>query len=165
MAWSYLIDVPDIWAVNIVIVNQLGFLTQTARGCKSERVSSVCWFSLHLSTKTIYPWRLGVNLVRPTPIETPHCECKTPRFWCWGFRARGVDELWSNGVVEYWRKRNSKSQIPNIKQITMTKIQNSILVLVIWYWNLGFVCNLVLGVWDFSSPSLHHSNPPGEFVP
>ena len=31
----------------------------------------------------------------------------------------------------------------------MTEIQNSKLVLVIWYWNLEFVCNLVLGVWDF----------------
>jgi phospholipid transport system substrate-binding protein len=31
----------------------------------------------------------------------------------------------------------------------MTKIQNSKLVSVIWYWNLRFVCNLVLGVWDF----------------
>jgi phospholipid transport system substrate-binding protein len=53
------------------------------------------------------------------------------------------------GVLEYWRNRNSKSQISNIKQITMTKIQNFKPVLVIWYWNLRFVCNLVLGVWDF----------------
>jgi phospholipid transport system substrate-binding protein len=30
----------------------------------------------------------------------------------------------------------------------MTKIQNSKPVSVIWYWNLRFVCNLVLGVWD-----------------
>jgi hypothetical protein len=36
------------------------------------------------------------------------------------------------GVLEYWRNRNSKSQIINIKQITMTKIQNSKPVLVIW---------------------------------
>jgi hypothetical protein len=53
------------------------------------------------------------------------------------------------------RNENSKSQIPNIKQITMTKIQNSKPVLVIEYWNLRFVCNLVLGVWDFTA--LHHS--------
>jgi hypothetical protein len=36
----------------------------------------------------------------------------------------------------------------------MTKIQNSKPVLVIEYWNLRFVCNLVLGVCDFiSSPN------------
>ena len=35
----------------------------------------------------------------------------------------------------------------------MTKIRNSKLVLVIEYWNLKFVCDLVLGAWDFiSSP-------------
>jgi hypothetical protein len=41
------------------------------------------------------------------------------------------------------------------KQITTTKIQNSKPVSVIWYWDLRFVCNLVLGVWDFidSPPS------------
>jgi hypothetical protein len=54
-----------------------------------------------------------------------------------------------SGVVKHWRNRNSKSQISNIKQITMTKIRNSKPVLVIEYWNLRFVCNLVLGVWDF----------------
>jgi hypothetical protein len=31
----------------------------------------------------------------------------------------------------------------------MTKIQNSKTVSVIWYWNLRFVCNLVLGDWNF----------------
>lgn len=31
----------------------------------------------------------------------------------------------------------------------MTKIQNSKPILVIEYWNLKFVCNLVLGAWDF----------------
>ena len=31
----------------------------------------------------------------------------------------------------------------------MTEIPNSKSVLVIEYWNLRFVCNLVLGVWDF----------------
>jgi|GEM_PF-1045730 hypothetical protein len=51
-----------------------------------------------------------------------------------------------NGVLKHWRKRNSKIQISNIKQITMTKIQNSKPVLVIEYWNLGFHCNLVLGI-------------------
>jgi hypothetical protein len=54
-----------------------------------------------------------------------------------------------SGVVQYWRHINSKSQISNIKQITMTKIRNSKPVLVIEYWNLRFVCNLVLGIWDF----------------
>jgi len=39
----------------------------------------------------------------------------------------------------------------------MTKIQISKIVLVIWYWNLRFVCNLVLGVWDFITPPLHYS--------
>jgi hypothetical protein len=49
--------------------------------------------------------------------------------------------------------KNSKSQISNNKQITMTEIQNSKPVLVIQYWNLKFVCNLVLGVWDFIDSS------------
>jgi hypothetical protein len=65
--------------------------------------------------------------------------------------------------------KNSKSQISNIKPITMIKIvsaslglptlrvgpqfQNSKPVLVIEYWNLRFVCNLVLGVWDFINSS------------
>ena len=31
----------------------------------------------------------------------------------------------------------------------MTEIQNFKSVLVIEYWNLRFVCNLVLGAWDF----------------
>ena len=35
----------------------------------------------------------------------------------------------------------------------MTKIQNSKPVLVIGYWNLRFICNLVLGVWDFIDSS------------
>ncbi len=50
------------------------------------------------------------------------------------------------GVIKHCRNRNSKLQISNIKQITMTKIQNSKPVLVIEYWNLGFHCNLVLGI-------------------
>ena len=33
------------------------------------------------------------------------------------------------------------------------QFQNSKLVLVIGYWNLRFVCNLVLGVWDFINSS------------
>jgi len=37
----------------------------------------------------------------------------------------------------------------------MTKIRNSKYVWVIDYWNLRFVCNLVLEIWDFiSSQSL-----------
>jgi len=40
----------------------------------------------------------------------------------------------------------------------MTKIQNSKLVLVIEYWNLRFVCNLVLGVWDLIIPSLQQTS-------
>ena len=36
----------------------------------------------------------------------------------------------------------------------MTKIQSAsggsnVFVLVIEYWNLRFICNLVLGIWDF----------------
>ncbi len=31
----------------------------------------------------------------------------------------------------------------------MTEIQNSKHVLVIEYWNLEFICNLALGIWDF----------------
>jgi hypothetical protein len=63
------------------------------------------------------------------------------------------------GGLKYCRNRNFKSQISNIKwfdklttlslvegQITMIKIQNSKPVLVIEYWNLRFVCNLVLGI-------------------
>ena len=30
-----------------------------------------------------------------------------------------------------------------------SQFQNSKLVLVIEYWNLRFICNLVLGIWDF----------------
>ena len=56
--------------------------------------------------------------------------------------------------------RNYKSQNPNNKQITMTEIQNPKpshhlkkenfkYVLVIEYWNLRFICNLVLGICDF----------------
>jgi hypothetical protein len=32
----------------------------------------------------------------------------------------------------------------------MTEIQNSKYVWVIEYWNLRFICNLVLGIWDLS---------------
>jgi hypothetical protein len=51
--------------------------------------------------------------------------------------------------IEHGVAENSKSQISNLKQITMTKIQNSKPLLVIGNWNLRFVCYLVLGVWDF----------------
>ena len=52
--------------------------------------------------------------------------------------------------------RNYKSQNPNNKQITMKKIINSKkikknnpkYVWVIDDWNLRFICNLVLGIWD-----------------
>ena len=55
---------------------------------------------------------------------------------------------------------NYKSQNSNNKQITMTEIRNfkrshppkkgsPIYVWVIEYWNLRFICNLVLGIWDF----------------
>ena len=54
--------------------------------------------------------------------------------------------------MEYWRDRNCKSQISKVRQITMTEIQHSKPVSVIWYWNLRFACNLVLGVWDFIYP-------------
>jgi len=51
---------------------------------------------------------------------------------------------------------NHKSQIPNIKQITMTEIQNS-KQLTVWFWSLAigppkaerFICNLVLDIWNF----------------
>ena len=35
------------------------------------------------------------------------------------------------------------------KPAEVTKIPNLFFVLVIEYWNLRFVCNLVLGIWDF----------------
>jgi hypothetical protein len=59
------------------------------------------------------------------------------------------------------KQGNYKSQNPNNKQITMTEIQNSKpsfylkkenfkYVWVIEYWNLRFICDLVLEIWDFS---------------
>ena len=53
------------------------------------------------------------------------------------------------GVLKYWRKKNHKYQITNIKQITMTKIQNPN-VLVIESWDLRFIWNLVLEFWDLN---------------
>jgi hypothetical protein len=47
------------------------------------------------------------------------------------------------------RKREAEADENYKLQITMTKIQNPKPVLVIEYWNLRFICNLVLGVWDF----------------
>jgi len=73
-------------------------------------------------------------------------------------KGEGLQQV-AKSVLEHWRNRNSKSQISNNKQITMTKIQNSKLVLVIEYWNLRFVCNLVLGVWDLIIPSLQQTFP------
>jgi hypothetical protein len=53
--------------------------------------------------------------------------------------------------LEYWSSGNNKSQISNNKQITITKIQNpKLVVLVIGYWNLRFICNLVLVICDFA---------------
>ena len=67
-----------------------------------------------------------------------------PAFWA-GVEKEGSAERepGSDGVSEI---PNHKYQITNIKQITITKIRNSKPVLVIDYWNLRFVCNLVLGV-------------------
>ena len=50
----------------------------------------------------------------------------------------------------------------------MTKIQNSKLVLVIQYWNLRFVCDLVLGLWDFidsNTPTLQLEEKPSAVHP
>jgi len=55
---------------------------------------------------------------------------------------------------------NYKSQNPNNKKIPMTEIRNpkpshhlkkknSQYVWVVEYWNLRFICDLVLGIWDF----------------
>jgi hypothetical protein len=63
-----------------------------------------------------------------------------------------VDMSSGFGVLGHWSIRNSKSQITNIKQITMTEIRNSKPVLVIGYWNLGF----------HKSFLLHHSITPAD---
>jgi hypothetical protein len=60
-----------------------------------------------------------------------------------GFAGKDREPSWSTEAIEI---PNPKSQISNNKQITMTKIQNSKPVLVIEYWNLRFVYNLVLGI-------------------
>ena len=41
----------------------------------------------------------------------------------------------------------------------MTKIRNPKPVLVIDNWNLRFICNLVLGVWDSKDSSTHLTKP------
>jgi len=46
-------------------------------------------------------------------------------------------------------EENYKAQNPNNKQIPMTEIRNSKYVWGIEYWNLRFICNLVLEIWDF----------------
>jgi len=51
-------------------------------------------------------------------------------------------------------EKNLKPQIPKNKQFPMTKIPNSKPVLVIEYWSLGFICNLVLEIWNLCLP--HH---------
>jgi len=55
-----------------------------------------------------------------------------------------ITNFWSNESL-----LNSKSQISNIKQITMTEIRNFKHVWVIEIWHLRFICDLVLGIWDF----------------
>jgi hypothetical protein len=60
----------------------------------------------------------------------------------WGRTAGRFDR---NGEAEV--DENSKLQITNNKQFTMTETPNSKSVLVIEYWNLRFNCNLVLGIW------------------
>ena len=42
------------------------------------------------------------------------------------------------------------SEIQNSKQVYDSKNNHSKLVWVIGYWNLRFVCNLVLGYWFFA---------------
>jgi hypothetical protein len=53
---------------------------------------------------------------------------------------------------------NHKTQITNKQQLPKFKIPNAHIILekenskyvsVIEYWNLRFICNLVLGIWDF----------------
>jgi len=46
----------------------------------------------------------------------------------------------------------------------MTEIQNSKYDWVIEYWNLRFVCNLLLEVWDFINLLLHHSSSPSHYL-
>jgi hypothetical protein len=48
---------------------------------------------------------------------------------------------------------NRKSQISNKPQWPKFEIPNVFSVSVIEYWKLRFVCNLVLGVWDFIDSS------------
>jgi hypothetical protein len=71
----------------------------------------------------------------------------------------GSESLHNSKIVQDPKTESTKLQIPNNKQITMTKIPNPKLVSsgttalnsvsVIEYWDLGFICNLVLGIWDF----------------
>ena len=135
--------------------------------CEWDSISSSCLYSI--STSSCLPNRIDkIVLYHFLPRSSAFDHQKCPRF----FRTNWA-KAWSRGVKNPGPKnqalgdpwggfnalsslrqsarvtKNSKSQISNNKQITMTKIQNSKPVLVIWYWNLRFVCNLVLGVWDF----------------
>ena len=81
-----------------------------------------------------------------------------------GLAGRGVVSMYPGpGVLEYWSSgvpEEQKIQITNPKYQTNNNNQNSKPVLVIKYWNLRFVCYLVLGFWDFidsNTPILHHS--------
>ncbi|MGD8434193.1 MAG: hypothetical protein PVI73_08770, partial [Syntrophobacterales bacterium] len=55
---------------------------------------------------------------------------------------------------------NTKSQIPNSKKITMTKIQNSKPLFFFDYCNLGFICNLVLVIWYLINFDSRTGDPP-----
>jgi hypothetical protein len=57
---------------------------------------------------------------------------------------------WPRGSVI--KIANNKSQITNKHQLPKFKIRNPSTkpVLVIEYWNLSIVCNLMLGIWDFN---------------
>ena len=63
-------------------------------------------------------------------------------------RGRGVDANYKsqNPNDKWFDKLTTLSQVEG--QIPITEIQNPKPVLVIEYWNLRFVCNLVLGIWD-----------------
>jgi len=60
-----------------------------------------------------------------------------------GFASTGGELFWSTGEIEI---PNHKSQISNKSQLPKFQVPNLFFVLVIEYWNLIFVCNLVLGI-------------------
>ena len=95
-----------------------------------------------------------------------------------GFAGKDCELFWSTGVLDSLKIPNNKSQVPNKSQwpklsalrldsppcgrVPSFKILNLFFVLVIEYWNLRFVCNLVLGVWDFITPSIQQTAARGE---